>query len=221
MLEEEVVRRVLAEAVGRGGDLGEIFAEQRSSTHLRLDDRRVEDVASGHEAGAGIRVISGDRSSYAYTNLLTTEALLEAARAARSGLSGPPGVVASDLRESRGPTHPVEVPPQTVGAAEKAAVLVEADDAARGEGADVRQVSASYSDVRQRVLIASSDGRIARDDRTRVRFAVQVVALRDGEIATGFEAPGHSGGFELLGPGDPGRLGASAARKALTMLDAR
>jgi TldD protein len=97
MLEEEVVGQVLAEALGRGGDLAEIFAEARSSTGLRLDDRRVEDVASGRETGAGIRVISGERSSYAYTNLLTTEALLEAARAARSGLDGPAGVVASGL----------------------------------------------------------------------------------------------------------------------------
>jgi TldD protein len=221
MLEEEVVRQVLGEALGRGGDLAEIFAEERSSTSLRLDDRRVEDVASGRETGAGIRVMSGERSSYAYTNLLTTEALLAAARAARSGLDGTAGVVASDLRQTRGPAHPVRIPPQEVGAADKATVLVEADDAARAESGSVRQVSASYSDLRQKVLIASSDGRIAHDDRTRVRFAVQVVALRDGEIATGFEAPGHSGGFELLAPGDPARLGASAARKALTMLDAR
>ena len=221
MLEEEVVKRVLAEALTRGGDLAEVFAEERSSTGLRLDDRRVEDVASGREMGAGIRVISGDRSSYAYTNLLSTQALLDAARTARSGLAGATGAVASELRLSRGPTHPVRVPPDEVGAADKAAVLVEADEAARAEGANVRQVSASYSDVRQRVLIASSDGRIARDERTRVRFAVQVVAVRDGEIATGFEAPGHSGGFELLGPGDPARLGSSAAAKALRMLDAR
>ena len=56
MLEVEVVRQVLAEALGRGGDLAEIFAEERSSTSLRLDDRRVEDVASGRESGAGILV---------------------------------------------------------------------------------------------------------------------------------------------------------------------
>jgi TldD protein len=47
------------------------------------------------------------------------------------------------------------------------------------------------------------------------------VAVRDGEIATGFEAPGHSGGFELLEVFSPEELGAKAARKALAMLDAK
>jgi hypothetical protein len=46
------------------------------------------------------------------------------------------------------------------------------------------------------------------------------VAARDGTIATGFEAPGHSGGFELLDRFDPAELADSAARKALAMLDA-
>jgi TldD protein len=70
-------------------------------------------------------------------------------------------------------------------------------------------------------MIASSDGMRAHDDRTRVRMAVNVVAARNGEIATGFEAPGHSGGFELLDARPPASLGESAARKALAMLEAR
>ncbi|MDQ3879453.1 MAG: TldD/PmbA family protein, partial [Actinomycetota bacterium] len=108
-----------------------------------------------------------------------------------------------------------------VDAADKAEALRAADDAARSAGGEVRQVSATYMDVRQQVLIASSDGVLAEDDRTRVRFAVQVVATRDGNIATGFEAPGHSGGFELLDARPPAELGAQAAAKAVKMLDAR
>jgi TldD protein len=222
MLDEDVVRRVLGEAIGRGGDLAEIFVEDRSSTSLRLDDSRVENVSSGRDAGAGVRVISGERASYAYTNLLTAEALSEAARAARAGLEGPPGEVATDLRHARAPSkHPVRVLPDEVGAERKAAALRAADEAARAAGGDVRQVSATYLDVHQRVLIATSEGVRASDDRTRVRFAVNVVGARDGSIATGFEAPGHSGGFELLDAFDPASLGDAAARKALRMLDAR
>jgi TldD protein len=54
-----------------------------------------------------------------------------------------------------------------------------------------------------------------------VRFAVNVVAARNGNIATGFEAPGHSGGVELLDAFPPEEVAASAATKATTMLDAR
>lgn len=222
MLDEEVVQRALNEALGRGGDLAELFVEDRASTAFRLDDRRVEDVASGRDAGAGVRVIAGARSSYAYTNLLTSRGLVEAARTARAGLDGAPGRASADLRRAEAPVeHPVATPPGGVGAAEKAQALVAADEAARAQGDHVRQVTASYADVRQKVLIATSDGRRATDDRTRVRFVVQAVAARNGSIATGFEAPGHSGGFELLDHHPPSGLGAAAGAKALRMLDAR
>ena len=221
MLDDGVIKKVLAEALARGGDLAELFVEDRRSTALRLEDERVEDVSSGRDQGAGIRVISGERAAYAYTNLLTTEALVDAARTARAGLSGGP-VEPRDLRAVEGSfTAAVIRRPEDVGAADKAQALIDADGAARRKGDAVRQVTSSYSDVRQRVLIAASDGRRAEDDRTRVRLAVQVVAARDGQIATGFEAPGHSGGFELLDRFSPEELGSKAAAKALRMLEAK
>jgi TldD protein len=222
MLDEGIIRAVLTEGLARGGDLAELFVEERDSTSLRLEESRVENVSSGRESGAGVRVIAGERASYAYTNLLTEEALVEAARAARAGLDRDRGRVAADLRRIEAPaSHPVLRPPGEIGAADKAAALLEADESARGAGEEVRQVAATYLDVRQRVLIAASNGIVANDDRTRVRLAVNVVAGRDGRIATGFEAPGHSGGFELVGANPPAELGSSAAAKALRMLDAR
>lgn len=221
MLDESTVRKVLSEAAGRGGELAEVFVEDRTSTALRLDAGRVEDVSSGRDSGAGIRVIAGERSSYAYTNLLTEEALVEAARAAHAGLSEGPTPVADFRRVEPGNTHPVKKPPSEVDPSVKAEALFEADRSARAKGDEIAQVTASYAEVHQTVLIASSDGRWATDDRTRVRFAVQVVAARNGGIATGFEAPGHSGGFELLDTHPPGVLGEKAAAKAIRMLDAR
>ena len=80
MLEEQTIAKVLSEALGRGGELAEIFVEDRRSRSLRLEASRVEDVSSGRDRGAGIRVIAGERSSYAHTNLLSEEALLDAKR---------------------------------------------------------------------------------------------------------------------------------------------
>ena len=221
MLAEDTVKKVLAAALGGGGDLAELFVEDRASTGLRLEDRRVEDVTSGRDSGAGVRVVAGERSSYAYTNLLTEEGLVETARAARAGLGGAAGAVAALTRTKPPVEHPVRTPPDGVRAAAKVEALRAADDAARAAGGDVRQVVASYADVRQKVLIASSDGRLVEDDRTRVRFVCQVVAGRDGAISTGFRAPGHSGGFELLDAFPPAEIAAIAAEKAITMLDAR
>jgi TldD protein len=97
VLDDRVITRVLAEALGRGGDLAEIFVEDRTSQGLKLEDRRVEDVVSGRDVGAGVRIIAGDRSTYAFTNLLTREALLDAARAARAILRHAPPEFADEL----------------------------------------------------------------------------------------------------------------------------
>ncbi|HYI44702.1 MAG TPA: TldD/PmbA family protein [Actinomycetota bacterium] len=221
MLDESIVRRVLAEAAGKGSDLAEIFVEDKRSQALRLEDSRIEDVASGREAGAGIRVLAGDRSAYAYTNVLTEESLLEAARRARAHLAADPTVAVDLRRQEPSARHPVKRSPADTPASDVVEALQGADTAARAAGAEIRQVTASYAAVNQKILVASSDGRIAEDDRTRVRFAVQVVATRDGVIMTGFEAPGHSGGVELLDEHPPGELGSTAASKAIRMLDAR
>ena len=222
MLDQTTLKAVLAEALRKGGDFAEVFVEDRASTGLRLEASRVEDVVSGREAGCGVRVVAGDRTSYAYTNVLVPDALLDAARAARAGLDSSASPVDVDLRRAQrsvdvSPRLPVDQTPME----DKAATLFAADDAARAAGADVRQVIATYADVIQRIQIASSDGRLAEDERTRVRFAVQVIAGRDGTITTGFDAPGHSGGFELLDERPAAEVASTAARKALRMLDAR
>lgn len=222
VLDQDVIAKVLAHAVEKGADHAELFVEDRASTGLKLEDRRVEDVASGSDGGAGVRVIAGDKVAYAYTNVLTEDSLIGAAEAARAGLSTSGSGHTVDLRQV--PTtieHPVRRPPLEVDMSEKVLAIQAADEAARSAGAEVRQVTASYTDVRQRILIANTDGLLVSDDRTRVRFAVQVVAARGDQIATGFEAPGHSGGFELLEARPPSELGAKAGAKALRMLDAR
>ncbi len=222
MLDESTIQKVLSAALVAGGDRAELYVEARESSALRLEDRRVEDVATGADRGAGIRVITGEKVSYAYTNVLTEASLLDAAAAARAGLQGSGERVPVDLRRIEPAVrHPVERPPAEVDVDDKVLALRAADDAARAGGDAVRQVSASYMDVRQKVLVADSDGLMVEDDRTRVRFAVQVVAARSDRIATGFEAPGHSGGFELLDARPPAQLGATAAEKALRMLEAR
>ncbi|HEX2240213.1 MAG TPA: TldD/PmbA family protein [Actinomycetota bacterium] len=222
MLDDSLIRKVLSKATPPGAAFAELFVEERTSNVYALEDSRVEDVNSGRELGAGVRVVVGNRASYAYTNVLSEAALLETAEAARAGSAAAETSPAVDLRRLEGPvTSVVQRPPDEIDAEEKVGALRRADEAARLAGDKVRQVLVSYADVRQRILVAGTDGRFAEDDRTRVRLAVRVVAAEGGEIATGFEAPGHSGGFELLDRHTPEEVAGEAARKALMMLTAR
>ena len=74
--------RVLGAALERGGAFAEVFVEDRTATGITLDDRRVEELSSGHDRGAGIRVVVGETTGFAHTADLTEAGLLAAARAA-------------------------------------------------------------------------------------------------------------------------------------------
>ena len=220
VLDEAVVRDVLRTALRSGGRFAEIFAEERWSTSIRLDDRRIEELTEGTDRGAGIRVVAGDTSAYAYSNRLDPAALAEAAEAAAAAARGgsSPDVVALRRRAPAASAPTIE-PVAEVPRGRKVAWLREAEEAARSHAREVRQVVVGYGDSVQRLLVASSEGTWAEEERHRVRLIAQVVASRDGVVQTGFEGPAALGGAEVLDAHPPAATGAEAARIAVTMLD--
>ncbi len=220
-LDDGVARDVLAEALRTGGDFAEVYAEQRRGRSLRLDDGKGEDLTSGRDRGAGVRVLRGRQTAYAFTNVLTRDGLLEAARVAAAGVAGGARTQVADLVERRPPlTHPAAKDPLGADRASLVAIVKEADDAARSVSGDVRQVTVSWADSRQQVYLVNSEGHRSVEERVRTRLVAQVVAARDGVIQTGFEGPGAAVGMELLDRHPPGAVGRVAAERAVLMLDA-
>jgi TldD protein len=220
VLDEALVREVLRAALRSGGRFAEVFAEERRSTSIRLDDGRVEDLTDGLDRGAGIRVIVGDTSAYAFSNRMDRASLLEAAEAAAAAARGSGRANVLDFRQAQPEVvHEVREPAADVPRDRKVAWVREADEAARAHAAEVRQVVVGYGDSVQRLLVASSEGTWAEEERHRVRLSVQVVAARDGTRQTGFEGPAGVGGAEILETHPPAETGVRAARMAVTMLD--
>src|SRR5919197_3883005 len=108
VLEDAIVRKVLGAALATGGQWAEVYAEDRLSHNIRLEDRRVEELVTGRDRGAGVGVVRGTSSAYAYPNRLDSDGLLEAARVAAAALRGQPVAEVRDLR-MRTPAvrHPV------------------------------------------------------------------------------------------------------------------
>ena len=186
LVEAPVLERVLSEALRRGGDFAEIFAEDRSSSSIFLDDRRVEELSSGRDRGAGIRVVAGETTGFAHTADLSEDGLLSAARAARAiAREGGGGVRKAALSRQASEHQQIRTPPNSVPKSAKVELLLLADDASRSAGRAIVQVSAGYGDSRRRILVANSDGRLADDDRVRTRLFVTCVASGDGGLQTG------------------------------------
>jgi TldD protein len=221
MLDRELVAEVLRAALRHGGAFAEVFVEERSSTSVRLDDGKVEELTTGLDRGAGVRVARGTTYGYAFSNRLDRAALLAAAAAASAALGRDEAGTVVDLREA----PPVDVnhaerPAAEIASAQKVAWLEELNHAARTFGPEVVQVVGVYGDSLQRRLIATSDGRWVHEDRPRIRLVAQVIASRgEGNIQTGFEGPAACAGVEFLDTNTPRLVAETAARRAVTMLD--
>jgi len=223
LIDEAVVARVLREALATGGEFAEVFAEDRRGSVVALDDGRIEDISSGRERGAGIRVVVGNTTGFAHTADLSERGLLAAAAVAAGAARGGGGGVNEVALSRSAPSSPspVEVLPASVGKADKVELLRRADAAARSSGGAVRQVDANYRDSRRQVLVANSEGVFASDDQVRVRFGANVVANGDTGMQTGGEAVGLTMGFEMFKRYDVEDLARSAADRALLKLKAR
>jgi TldD protein len=223
MLEEPTIQRVLAAAASRGADFAEIFAEEKRSSSALLDDGRIEELTSGRDRGAGIRVVVGESTGFAHTSDLSEAGLIAAAETAASAARGSgTGTTIVDLdRVNAQRPNLVRIMPGDVPKAKKVELLLMANEMARAEGAAITQVSARYADSHRRILVANTDGTLGTDEQVKTLFSISAVASGDTGMQTGRESIGRSVGFELFDTYEVGDLARTAAQRAITKLAAR
>ena len=223
MIDADVLERVLAGAVRTGAEFAEVYAEDKSSTSAGLDDGRIEQVTSGRDRGAGIRVIAGNTTGFAHTSDLSEAGLVTAAAAAAAAAAhGGGGIRTVSLTQS--PSHrpnTIVHQPDSIAKARKVELLQRMNDAARTYGPEIVQVSAGYGDSSKRTLIANTDGVLADDEIVRTLLRISAVADGDTGMQTGYQSMGHTVGFEIFDTVDVEELARDAARQAITKLQAR
>src|SRR5262245_43452916 len=115
MIPKEVAKKVLAEALRTGADLAEIYVEDITSLRLSLEDAKIEAAVRGTDKGAGIRTFFGNLVTYAYTDQLDEDSLLNAARAGTAAGKASSKTQVIDLTERKSPLQfPVEKPFDTL-----------------------------------------------------------------------------------------------------------
>jgi TldD protein len=222
MLDRELVAEVLRAARTRGGDFAELFVEERIGLSVRLDDGKVEELTTGMDRGAGVRVGQETSFGYAYSNRLDRDSLLQAAEAAAASTSGGAAGEVRDLSTLEpAVVHEAVREAASASSADKVAWVRGADDAARALSPEVRQVTAVYADSVPRSPVATAGGRWVEERRPRVRLFVTVVASRDGIIQTGMHGPAGLAGLEFIEANGPAATAEVAARRAVTMLDSQ
>ena len=221
-LDPALLERTLAEALATGGEFADVFAEDRRTTTFGMEDDRLDRLQLAQERGVGVRVTVGSVTGYAYADGWGEESFLSAARAARDVArgDGPAGqamrLVAVETAAGERPRRP----PEQATIEERVAMVERANAAARSAGSQVRQVTTRFHDQVQRVVIASSEGILAEDERRIIQLMVAVTAERGGVRQIGRRARGGKTGLELYEAFTPDELGREAAASAIRMLDA-
>ena len=88
MIQEAIAQRVLDAALETGGDFSELFMEDTETHSISMLNGTVENATYRRRTGAGVRVLKGEQSAYAYTADPSEAALLVAARGAAAALEG-------------------------------------------------------------------------------------------------------------------------------------
>ncbi len=216
---------VLLAAMKGGADYAELYLEDTESNNIELTGGVVEKAGYARLCGAGVRVLRGTKSAYAYTADVSLPGLMETASAAAAGLGKADGGQTGNQEDlcisMQGYSTVQKQPFSTIDNAQRIALLKEAANAARAAAPEVSQVVAGYMDKVQRVTILTSDGLFVTDERPRTRAYVRTVAMGGGVAQTGFEGPGCCRGFEAYKEAiDLVSAGETAARTAVTMFHA-
>lgn len=223
-MDADLFSKVLKKALSRGGEYADIFAEQKRATSIHLEDGKIEKIVSGVDNGVGVRLISGEKTAYAFSNNCSGDSLLELAGVLSNSfpLRGPALSLVLDMRK-RTPSvgFTIKLFPDATPVEKKILLVKNADHVARSFDPRIKQASVSYRDSNQKVRIATSEGIMTEDERVHTRFVVHVIASDEGIIQTGYETAGGHIGFELFDTLSPEGLTMKAADRAVMMLGAR
>jgi TldD protein len=220
---EQDLQSYISEALSSGGEYADLYFEYVSTTSITIDESIIKSATQGVSLGVGIRVISGERTGYAYSDNLDPEKIRKAARVAAYIAKGPSQIEITALEETaKRNLYPVITAPTETSLAERVDLVKRADKAARAADPRIFQVQASYVDNLRHVMVATSEGNLSHDRQPMARMGVAALA-REGN---GTPQRGYSGGGGrvsldfFLNEKTPEHFAIEAVRQAIVQLDA-
>ena len=198
-LAENDLDRMLGELTGSAVDAADLYFQSSRLESWVLEDGIIKEGSHNIEQGAGIRVISGDKTGFAYSDELQLPTLLEAAKAARAIVrSGADRSVEIAGRAGSRKLYAPINPLPSLSETEKVDLLRRVDAEARKQDPRVKQVIVSLVGAQDVVLVAAIDGTLNADVRPLVRLNVHVIAEQNGRREQGSSGGGARDAFDFF-----------------------
>jgi TldD protein len=221
-IDENIVEQYMNTLLSANVNEADLYFQKERQESFSLEDGIVKSGSFNIDQGVGVRVVSGEKTGFAYTDDIQTTAIAQAVGAARSiarlgqeahvkiaSLSAPPSLYEA--------TNPLA----SMDAQEKAEILRQLDRHARSADSRVKQVMANMSAVYEDILIVNELG-IHADVRPLIRIGVSVIVEHNGRRETGSAGGGGRMSFQtFLKQKSVQTLAEEAVRIACVNLEAR
>ncbi len=227
-LSEEVLVRALATIREHRVDDADLYFQTTRHEGWSLEEGIVKSGSFSIDQGVGVRAVAGEKTAFAYSDDLSVDSLMDAARTVRTiAAAGQQrrvkvggGVRAPKIARSRvlyAPTDPIG----TLDSAQKVALLERVEKLARAKDPRIVQVMAGVAAEYDVVLVARADGTRAADVRPLVRVSVTVIAEQDGRREVGSSGGGGRFGLGYFQDALLEQYVNQAVNAALTNLESR
>jgi TldD protein len=188
-------RKILDSALGiiyqHNNDFADLYFQSSQHESWVLEDGIIKEGSYNIERGVGVRAVSGEKTGFAYSDEISPEALLRAAKAARSISVAGGGHKQALLKDSRNTSrYHADNPILALQEQEKIALLRAVDSYVREQEPGVNQVVVSISGEYEEILIAATDGTFCTDIRPLVRLNCSVLIDKNGRRERGSSGAG-------------------------------
>lgn len=195
----EMLQKVIAVAMSKGGDYADLFFEHKLSSNLGLEDGKVNRAYSNVDFGVGIRVLKGDQTGFAYSENVGLNEMINAAKMAANIANSKNNFTPVDVSEKK-PSgyYAIGTKWENVSVKDKVPFVQKINDKVFSLDEKVIKVNAFLNDETSYVLFFNSEGRLTYDYRPMISFGVVSIMQKEKQIENAYVARSFRKGFEWL-----------------------
>jgi TldD protein len=220
-MDKATLNKIIAKALSRGGEFAEVYLENRTSRQIIMEESIFKSGLYGVSQGAGVRVIAGEKTGYAYTDEISEESLLRAAEVASYVALNSGSVTPINIASQKRPSFvTVSQPLEYIADTQRIDVMERANQAVLGYDTRIKMAKIDYYDQVRGRVIANSEGLYLKDELPQLFFIVEAMSEEGSNRHMSRERIGSHSGFELFEQETPEAVAQRAAREAIAMLDA-
>ena len=218
---EEILRKVMAAALSRGGDYADLYFQHSINNYIGLEDREVNRAYSNVDFGVGIRVLTGDQTGYSFTEEITPKAMEQAARTAANIASSSAKAGPAGFEFHPTPNHyPIKTSWEAVAIDRRIPYLQSLNEKIFAADGRVIKSRVSFTDDTSYVMTLTSEGRVTCDHRPMTRLGASCIAEQSGVREEGWYNLSARDGIDFYTPERMDHLAKMVLKRTLDLFDA-